>query len=151
VFGDKEQALSALAGLFKAAHKAEPFDLRMSRTQAPFGCWELGTQTNPHTIVFTVPGQKEKYTELAYRFVFSVVNAQLLNTEDFIRHTCDNRKCFRPDHLLVGTAKQNRLDDAQRIYAGRGSEGKGQIIEGEIARGVAVNIFPQHLTKGHTD
>lgn len=146
VFRKKERALKALSGLFHKAHKAEPFDLTMSRIQAPFGCWELGTQIEPYSIKFVLPtGESED--ELAYRFVFMAVNARLMNQEDFIRHTCDNRKCLRPDHIIIGTAQDNWYDNQQRIYAGRGSEGKGQIITGEIARGVEVSIHPQALVK----
>ena len=147
VFRNKERTLKALSGLFHKAKKAKPFGLTMSRTQAPFGCWELGTQTSPHQIHFALPTGRD-IKEDAYRFVFIVVNAQLLNSSDVIRHTCDNRKCLRPDHLLVGSHAENRQDDETRIYAGRGSMGKGQIITGEIARGVAISIYPQSLEKG---
>ena len=144
VFGKKDHVLQALSGLFRKAHKVDPFDLTMSRIQAPFGCWELGKQKEPHVIRFTLPNG-DSVDEIAYRFVFIAVNARLLNPEDVIRHTCDNRKCLRPDHLIVGSAQENRQDDETRIYAGRGSEGKGQIITGEIARGVEISIYPQSL------
>ena len=147
VFRNKERTLKALSALFHKAKKAKPFDLTMSRTQAPFGCWELGTQTSPHSINFVLTTGRG-IEELAYRFVFIIVNAQLLNSSDFVRHTCDKRKCLRPDHLLIGSYAENRQDDEARIYAGRGSMGKGQIITGETARGVAVSIFPQSLVKG---
>ena len=28
----------------------------------------------------------------------------------FVLHKCDNRRCFSPDHLYLGTKKQNRQD-----------------------------------------
>ena len=31
-----------------------------------------------------------------------------------IRHTCDNRACIRPSHLVRGTKKQNSLDAVRR-------------------------------------
>jgi hypothetical protein len=31
-----------------------------------------------------------------------------------VRHTCDNPKCVRPDHLIVGTQKQNVGDAMAR-------------------------------------
>lgn len=41
----------------------------------------------------------------------------------FVCHHCDNRQCVRPDHLFIGTQKDN-LEDASR--KGRLSvEGKG--------------------------
>ena len=36
-------------------------------------------------------------------------------------HTCDNRACFRPDHLFIGTAKDNMGDMAAK---GRSNAGK---------------------------
>jgi len=41
----------------------------------------------------------------------------------FICHTCDNRKCFNPDHLWVGTCKEN-LDDMRK--KGRANRPKGE-------------------------
>ena len=33
-----------------------------------------------------------------------------------IRHTCDNKKCINPDHLILGTYKENTQDYMERQY-----------------------------------
>ena len=37
-----------------------------------------------------------------------------------IRHTCDNRKCINPHHLIIGTHKDNVMD---RVKRGRSAVG----------------------------
>ena len=32
----------------------------------------------------------------------------------FVLHTCDNRKCIRPDHLFLGTKRDNAIDAIQK-------------------------------------
>lgn len=38
-----------------------------------------------------------------------------------IRHTCDNPPCINPDHLIIGTQKQNVADMFERGRANRAS------------------------------
>lgn len=50
----------------------------------------------------------------AHRAMFFYVTGKL---PPIVRHTCDNRKCIYPGHLLAGTAKDNTRDMLSR---GRG-------------------------------
>lgn len=43
--------------------------------------------------------------------------------EWLVRHQCNNRRCYRPSHLLLGDDKQNVLD---RVFAGRSGVVKGE-------------------------
>lgn len=51
--------------------------------------------------------------KLAYFFNFPEQNTED-NNKLLVRHTCDNPPCCNPNHLLLGTAKDNTLDAIQR-------------------------------------
>jgi hypothetical protein len=90
-------------------------------------CWELGTQGAPDHIKVAIGNHL--IDTLTYRFNFMVYNGIFLETEELVRHQCNNRACIRPSHLLSGTARQNKGDEVSRVYSGRGSNGRGQSLE----------------------
>ena len=34
--------------------------------------------------------------------------------DQFVCHTCDNKRCVRPDHLFLGTAQDNQIDCSRK-------------------------------------
>ena len=106
--------------LLMSAKVKEPLPPSMSASRTLEGCWELKTRENPQTIKIN------RFPDYAYRFIPIVLNAELMGEREVVRHLCHNRACVNPDHLVIGSYKQNTQDDAERIYSGRDSKGRGQ-------------------------
>lgn len=50
-----------------------------------------------------------------------------------IRHTCDNKLCINPDHLLIGTHEDNVLDRVKRGRSANGeANGRSKLTESEV-------------------
>ena len=77
--------------------------------------WSASKDRDGYGIVWTAPGKSQK----AHR-----VSAMLAgkNLSQVIRHTCNNRACVRPEHLIPGTQSDNMQD---MYKAGRANLGHG--------------------------
>ena len=80
-------------------------DLLLGRTEEDAnGCWGRGTVKRPKT---RFRGRQVA----AARFVYCVVNREVLSERVVIRHRCHNELCCRPEHLQTGSAADNKRDD----------------------------------------
>lgn len=58
-------------------------------------------------------------TDYAHRHVFRLALGEIADGLD-VCHTCDNRKCINPEHLFLGTRKQNMEDAMSKGRTARG-------------------------------
>lgn len=79
---------------------------RYGWVETPVGCWEIKaprTRDGYGKVVFR--GQPE----LAHRVAFLAWKG-VIETGLFVCHSCDNRPCVNPDHLWLGSNRDN-MDD----------------------------------------
>jgi hypothetical protein len=86
-------------------------------------------------------GKREVASRAAYReFVCDIPDGL------FVRHTCDNRICVNPDHLLVGTQMQNVQDMVDRNRQARGERGGNVRLTESQVRAILATPLSQRKT-----
>jgi HNH endonuclease len=105
-------------GIAKRKDPLERFFLKVKKTD---GCWLwVGNRGGSGYGVMRI-GEKNV---LAHRFSYVHANGPITGGL-LVLHRCDNRLCVRPDHLFLGTAKDNTQD---ALSKGRMSHGDGHYL-----------------------
>lgn len=73
-------------------------------------CWEWQGAIDKGRPYIVIKGKKY----LAYRVVFDVMNEEVLQDNEVVRHSCDNSICCNPMHLKRGTQQENMNDMTER-------------------------------------
>lgn len=72
----------------------------------PTECWEwVGAKMTQGYGQLRINGKHR----LAHRVVFEL-DGRSLSSEECVLHKCDNRSCVNPDHLRIGTRRDNARD-----------------------------------------
>lgn len=79
-------------------------------------CWEHknpGSQGYITVKTYGSPFFSANSTSL-HRLIYAVFHNTFLKSDQIIMHSCDNRKCVNPNHLVLGTILENNQDRAKK-------------------------------------
>ena len=96
------------------------------------GCWEWQGPLLPTGYAQIGIGSRHEGKVRVHRAMFEIFKGPIPD-ELYVLHTCDNRCCVNPDHLFLGTAKDNTQDMLRKGRARgiRGSQNKSSKLTEE--------------------
>ena len=78
------------------------------------GCWDCHLEPNQKGYSNVQIGGREGVKWRAHVLICAVVHGPAPSPFNIVRHTCDNRRCIRPHHLIYGTHGENTQDMMSR-------------------------------------
>ena len=102
------------------------------------GCWRCTSHclSNQGYVKLTIKGKLISGHRHMYEQKYGKPNLEVL------RHTCDNRWCVNPDHLIEGTHNDNVQDRVLRNRSARGvNNGRAKLTEQNV-----IDIYNDKIT-----
>ena len=97
-------------------------------------------------------GRRGENSVSAHRVSWSLHNKQEIPAGMFVMHKCDNPECTNPNHLMIGTAKDNSQDminkGRKRTVAPLGEENGKALLNEEKVRIIRANPDIPHAKLG---
>jgi hypothetical protein len=107
------------------------------------GCWEWQGARNTYGYgAFTF----DKRSHGAHRLMYQLERGPIPNGM-LVCHTCDNRACVNPDHLYVGTHRDNSIDMVARCRSVRGEATALHKLTERIVRDMRRRYFSGQATQ----
>lgn len=104
-------------GRFQPQDVAERFWRYVTKTDT---CWLWTGATRPNGYgVLSIQNRAVRVHRISYEMHFGPIPAGLL-----VCHRCDVRNCIRPDHLFLGTYRENNHDMMAKDRFARGERAK---------------------------
>jgi hypothetical protein len=105
------------------------------------GCWEWSGLLNANGYGRFALSASDQTG--AHRFAWQLTNGPI-PVGRVVMHSCDNRKCVRPDHLSLGTQRDNLRDASRKRRLP--NQNKTHCAQGHPLTGD--NVRPRHDHKG---
>jgi hypothetical protein len=85
--------------------------------------WTIGLTSKGYGQFYPRQGQPRRAHRISWELTYGSIPTGM-----YVCHTCDNRKCVRPDHLFLGTQLDNLRDSKSKGRTARGERAASAIL-----------------------